>query len=345
MSPDGTRIPISTSDDAVAAARMLLRWVQHDAGLAPGGGRATLGALAKAMNASEGNLKKFLNQKMSNKDSEARFFEGCAPGLYDILKTHPDWPRSVLGLVEQVYGPQSERIEGQIITLPEVVEHKSLCEQSATSTALEPVFGLSLLVRIANETVPSPTEEDPDARTLGWSVSLLTVPPRFIQQGTHHPLFKLRQRGTNPNAPMDIEGTVIGQNDYIVFKGIDTQLRKPFSMMLTYSSTEWGRFRNPVSDEAHAPFVSGVMMGLSSTRTPFAGLCEIFAIPGSVLTPEASLRDREGFSLLYQKAKDATGVRTLEETVGTLAGLGIHVTQDTLIQLRTRSQPPLLKAN
>lgn len=344
MHADGVAVPISTSDDAVAAARLLIRWVQHEAGLTPGAGKATLGEIAKALSVSEGNLKKFLNRKMTSAESEARFFEKVAPDLYTVLKLHPDWPRGMLRLVEQVYGPQSERLEGQIVTLPEVVEHKSLCKQSATTAALDPVFGLSVLIRIANETVPRPTEEDPDASTPGWSLSLLTVPPRFIEQGTHHPLFKLRQRGTGPNAVVYFEGTVIGQNDYVIFKGVDTQLRKPFSMMLAYSSTDWERFRDPVPAGGTAPFASGVMMGLSSSRMPFGGLCELFAIPDSVLTPDASKKARAAFNTLYQNAKDATGVRTLEETIEVLAGLGIPVAPETLIQMRERSRPLLIKA-
>ena len=200
-----------------------------------------------------------------------------------------------------------------------------------------------MIARRANEYVGDESHEEQGV-TRGGSVSVLNVPPRGVQEGDHHPLFKLRQVGTS-NHPLTIEGVVVPRGDRLVLQGIEVQEQKAFSATVALSHDKWIAYR-PDQDKLRTEAIasSGVMLGLSSSKMPFVALFEIFAVPQSSLPEAPSPEDLQAFDVRYEFVKDAAGVRTLEETVEALNRIGIPTSADQLTEIRKRSsKTPSLK--
>ncbi|MEO0763908.1 MAG: hypothetical protein AAFZ09_19225, partial [Pseudomonadota bacterium] len=86
----------------------------------------------------------------------------------------------------------------------------------------------------------------------------------------------------------------------------------------------------------------GVMKGLSSGRVQFAGLFDLYALPGSVLPEEPDEAAEAAFQTLYRNARDLCGVKNVDETRARMAELGVDVPQSRFNKLLEDSRNSLL---
>ena len=204
---------------------------------------------------------------------------------------------------------------------------------------LNPLFGLSLILRASNETVPAEAHETNDPQ--GWSISVVNVIPPFVQEGLNHPLFKLRQRGQT-GATTTIEGVVVARDDRFVFQGTDTRhVACPLTRQCVCLDVGMRRFR----EENGAPIMcTGIMLGLRSSGETFGALFELLAVPGIEPVDKDDAVGMRNFRERYRAALEAAGVRNLRETVAELKKLGFtdeDWLKDRLREMRDRGPKPL----
>lgn len=300
------------------AVILLIRWVEHNMP-GPNGEKQTLDRIANAFGVSRHVLNRFLRQKLSPLDEKERtrlFLEPLRAMLGDPRRL----PGTVQTLMASVFGEADlfEQDESAPVHSPEVIHHQSMTKVEPDAAKLQPLYGLSVLLRIANETVP-PTEAHEKNDVHGWSISVLNVIPPHIQKGRHHPLFKLRQRGKN-NVATTIEGVVITRDDRLIFQGVDTRRRLPFSATMAMPDAGMHKYR----DANTQTMCTGVMTGLRSAGEPFSTLFELLAVPGSEPTAPTKFEEAEAFRRRYRDALDKTGVRNLRETVNALSNIGFR---------------------
>lgn len=320
--------------DRAASIRLLIRWIQHEGGLSSQGGSARLEDIAEALDLSRTQLNRFLQQEL-NTTEEVQRADEIAQRLRPRLDKRKDLPFSITRLLEDLYGPPDIALpKDAVVTDLAVVRMRSMMANEAYSDEhVTPVFGLSLLIRQSNELVRT----GPDTYQRGWSLSLLNMPPSHIQRGAHHPVFRLTQTSL-AGTSMTIQGIALARRDRLTLQGIETQQRRSFTASVALPDDDgWTVFHN-----SEAP-LNGVMLGLSSSRANFACLFELFKVPGSTLDKNASGAAKERFRALYNSAREATGVRNLEETVTILNRLGIKASEAHLLRLKQRGDDsPLL---
>ena len=334
---------VATSANAMAEMRLLLRYLQYEGGLSAEG-RATLDELSDALDVTRDQLNRYLGQLGNRTDLEERH-KTIARSLYILLKDRRDLPPHIRTMLSDIYGEGAFPSNQEVVTSDRVIQHRSLVPQiEDPRKVLKPFEGLNVLVRPANESVPKPTETDPLGRTQGWSVSVLNIPPIYVQEGDHHPLFKLRQIGQNRNE-LTVEGIVIVRNDRIVLQGMTLGESKSFQAILTLSSDRMSQYRVEPDQRANSVAISGLFSGVSSGGSAFGCLVEAFAIPDSTLPRNATNTEKAAFMQRYEQAKKAAGVRDIDATIEALEGIGILTTRETLMELFTRSrETPILSA-
>ena len=255
--------------------RMLIRWVQHEGGL-DSPGKINLDTVSEKLSVTRDQLNRFLANIGTEDDLKKRHRE-LAANLYPFIEKRGALTPSPRRLAEDVYGDETLGMVRGVIENPRVIGHKALTVPEPNAREqIKPLEGLNVIVRMANEYVGDESDEEQGV-TRGWSVSVLNVPPRGVQEGDHHPLFKLRQVGTS-NHPLTIEGVVVPRGDRLVLQGIEVQEQKAFSATVALSHDKWIAYR-PEQDKLRTEAIasSGVMLGLSSSKMPFVALFEIFA--------------------------------------------------------------------
>jgi len=336
--------PYAANTNAMDSMRLILRWVQHDAGL-PGRAKTNLDDIAEAVGISRDKLNKFL-ARTGNPDEMKRRHSEIAERLVPTLGQYKEIPPQIAHLLDDVYDGQVATVREDVVESPRVIAHKALIRPDEDEeTRLRPLYGVSLIVRRANETVAAPREDDPDARTPGWSISILNVPPAHVMAGNHHPLFKLRQYGFTQQE-VTIEGVVIAKGERITLQGLELGEGRPFTGLINANHERWKNYRpaqGAVRTDGTA--IQGLMLGLSSGRVHFATIMELYALPNSVLPKGADDGARKVFDEQYERAKQVVGVHSLEAAVEKLNGLGIGATVGHLQDMRDRAtQSPVLRA-
>lgn len=340
---DAEEIELKEDFDPFAVV-LLIRWLEHNVP-GPGGKKRSIESIAKALYISRHVLNRFLSEKL-NRDEQAERARDYAKTLKPLLDQGRPFPRSILDLYATVYGDNEtldQKGPDKPVERPEVLRHRSMVRVPKEHAPIEPLVGLSALVRTANEHVKDKDSEEPDAMLPGWSISILNVPPQQVQKGYNHPLFVLRQKGL-ARSDLTIEGVVLTLGDRLVFKGIDNIATRTFNATMPVGA-DWKEYRN--SGEKAPIYGSGVMLGLSSERGVFAGLFDLFAIPRSTLPENHKPEDMDAFKDRYKKAVDKhAGVRDLKGTVAALEALGIgggsEWLADTLRNMRDRARNRLL---
>lgn len=339
---DSIEIQVSPpSETATSSLRILIRWLQNEGGLkdvelANGKSGARLDEIAQLGGLSRDKLNKFLGQSLSE-DETARRYRDLAIRLQPQFVNRRGLPALIRQGSLDVYGQNAFAPEG-IVRNANVIDHKSLTpvEESAR-IQLAPLEGINVVVRVANETVRT---EDGDLKE-GFSLSLLNVPPKHVQEGTYHPLFKIRQKGRADNT-IKFEGVVVVKKDRLSLQGIEGINERSFNASVTLNDEKLRLYR---SDQSPAASLSGVMLGLSNAGTHFGGLFSLYAVPGGVLPSKAGVDARIRFDALFNSVKEQIGVRTMEETHVAMRSLGIKVELSDLQRLRERSKEPLLTAS
>lgn len=303
------------------AVVILIRWLKSDV-KAPDGKSHSFEKIAdEILGVNRHTLYQFLQRKI-NHDKEKLWARDYAHKLKLVLDQGRPFPPTIRNIYESVYGDvcSLELDNSKPVQLPEVVRHRAMAHVPREPANIKPLLGLSVLIRLSNESVPAPELGD-GASLPGWSSSVLNVLPDHVQCGLNHPLFTLSQRGLNSNSTLTVNGIVITQNDRFVFQGIDTLSRRPFHAYLRIPD-EWASYRD--NSEQRPIFGSGMMMGLSSGgNSPFAGLFEVFAIPDKTLENTGE-EAKAGFNDLYRTIiGKSIGVRNLEDTVMEMVRLGI----------------------
>jgi len=305
------------------AVTMLIRWLQnHVPG--PDGRAPTLRFIAEDILGHNNRylLDRFLAQNL-NKPEQMQRAREYAKKLKPVLDQGRPFPPAIRKLYIGVYGDETfvPIGEGKPVKLPEVVRHRSMANVPGEPADIGPLYGLSLVIRLSNDSIPAPELKD-GAELPGWSLSVLNVLPSHVQSGLNHPLFTLRQRALNSNSIFTINGVVITQSDRFVFQGIDVFNRRPFHAYLLVPEL-WRRYRDKSRETI---FGSGMMMGLpSGGNLPFAGLFETFAIPQTSLTVDSSEIEMVQFrELYYQITRESIGVRDLDGTISEMIKLGIR---------------------
>lgn len=330
------------------AVVLLIRWLQNNVSK-PNGKSHTLERIAQdILGITRHSLNRFLQQKLNRGDEELVKARDYASKLKPVLDQGRPFPPAVRKLYKSVYGDGIfvDLDASDPVQLPEVLRHRSMGHVPEQPADIMPLIGLSALVRRSDDFVAAP-EIGEDAVLPGWSISLLNVLPKHVQEGLNHPLFVLHQRGLSSSSSLTIEGIVVTQDDRFVLQGVDTLQRRPFHAYITIPD-QWKSYR--VSDLEPPVFGSGLMMGLSSVgRTVFAGRYDLFAIPKTALQADATPAEASAFEDHYQQIKQKSiGVRNLDDTVAELKELGIAGKVDwlkkTLRNLRDRGNgSPLLR--
>ncbi len=320
--------------DRAVPIRLLIRWIQHEGGLDNHGGGARLEDISEALGLSRTQLNRFLHKELNTAEEQKRA-DALAQRLRSLLENRRSLPPAITRLMEDLYGPQQVDLpEHAVVTDPAVLRMRSMMTNTDHSIEyVEPFFGLNIILRQANGFVKNPD----GAELRGWSLSLLNMPPSHIQRGEHHPVFKMIQTSRAGNR-MRIEGIALARRDRLTLQGIETRQRRSFTASVALPDDDgWPDFRKGLHP------LNGVMLGLSSTRANFGCLFELFHIPNSMLIKDGKTLSEDRFRQLHAAAREATGVRNLEETVDTLRSLGIKATENHLARLKQRGDDsPLL---
>lgn len=317
------------------AVILLIRWLQNHV-QTPDGRTHSLDRIAEEiLGLTRHTLNRFLSENL-NRDEQKRRARDYAEKLKPVFDQGRPFPDVVRDLYEKVYGEDSfeDTVGDKPVKLPEILRHRVMTHVPRNHADIGPLIGLSVLIRLSGDSVPAP-ELSEGASLPGWSLSVLSVLPTHVQRGLNHPLFILRQRALDSNATVTIHGVVIPQADRFMFQGIDILSRHPFHAYFRVPD-EWLSYRD--ASQGEPVFGSGLMMGLSSTgQSPFCGLFELFAIPGTTLAPGASVDDRAAFEDRYKETiRNGIGVRNLDDTVSELEALGVRGRRDHLLStLRT----------
>ncbi|HZV21774.1 MAG TPA: hypothetical protein VE986_09550 [Hyphomicrobiales bacterium] len=323
------------------AVKLLTSWFQRidklshqDIGMKVGRNRATVSS--------------DLSRPPSNSQTERRLFELYGKWIADRTKQSLKCPRYLRSLFEEVLteealkaiypeerfkgrtGDSREREENRF----EVVTDSVTLERSSgygvdnhpiryDPDGLPRLYGLSILVRPSNESVEVIQADGSEVLEYGVSVSLLNIVPEYVQAGVHHPLFKLRQRGTGRNI-IDVEGIVLCQDDRIVLSGRDDGQKRNMLASIYFRKDAAINYRNKGNGRA-SESLYGVMLGVSNSKNHFCSLFTLFALPGGLLQGsdlqnEAAM---EAFQRRYDAGRNATGVFRERDLAGVLAALGI----------------------
>lgn len=315
--------------------RLLIRWVQHEAGLLPGDKGASLETIVLNLGTTRGQLTKLLSDDFSNWKTRDDRVATVATALKPILDRHEGKPDPVVMLMEAVYGPQTVPLDLEVVKSPQVLKHRALSDTDADKDFQRPLVGLSFLLRVANEPAPKPRPDDPHASTLGFSLGLLTVPLPSAQRGKRHPLFKLAQRSVDANNEVTIEGVIAQQPDRLVLEGIARVQSRAFLATLPIDPNSWPEFRTaPKSDPA---IRAGVLHGVSTAGKAFVGPFRLIAVPDGVPPATRTSAEQRRFDDIYQQAKSLIGVRDLDGTLAALQSLGLRIDAAVLDALRDRA--------
>lgn len=317
--------PVDLPQNRAAALRLLIRWIQHEGGMAPGAGSTRLNDIADTLGLSRQQLNRFLHQDMKS-DEEARRADEIAEVLKTLLEHRADLPPPILQTFEYAFGAVDEVLpKDAVVTDQAVLRMRSMMADEVSDAS--PLFGLHMLVRQSNEFVRD--EQGNEAR--GWSMSLLNIPPKYVQHGRHHPVFRLSQI-SKARYELVVQGIALVRKDRLVLQGLDSTNHQPMTAIMAIPGNDpWPAFHQ---GESH---LSGVMLGLNRDGGSFGGLFNLFAIPNSRLSATAGPAAEQRFDALHRDAHDAAGVRTLAQTLHKLRSLGIRTSEQELLLLKQRA--------
>lgn len=333
---------LPASEPRQAALRDLLRHVHHEGGLNKPG-RVNWDLIADSVGVSRDQLNRFLTQ-IGNSTELAERHQKIGERLLPILQKK-ELPRHIRAMVSDVYGDYALAPQTPVIKTARVLQHKAIVPAALNAREIiRPLEGLSVMVRPANEVVPAPREDDKTAVARGWSISLVNVPPEHIQPGDHHPLFKILQRGVTTTVTT-IEGIVIARPDRIALEGMTLGENRSVSASIAIPHEPWQYFRTNADSGAAPVSPSGIVLGVASGGSSFATLFELYAIGQTTLKRGATTTERNAFNKAYSKARNAIGVRDLDETLTVLASLGITADRKRLLEMLERAfDTPILTA-
>lgn len=324
-----TAFPVEDPDPKAVA--FLLVWLLQFVRNGDGTKAYTQDAMAEACGLSRGKFKRFLALNLSDAELKERAVS-ISLKLLPVLDQARPFDEAFWPLYEQVYegGERLQLDDNKPIKSPEVLRHLAMAKVDINAAPLEALYGLSVLVRPANDLLPRTAEDEPE-EVNGWSVSVLTVPPPTLQEGLNHPVFRLRQRARNLTYT-SVEGVIVTRDDRFVFQGIDASRKLPFNATLRLPE-DMIHYRTP-RDGKPPVMAKGVMLGLRSSGEAFGSFFELFAIPKGVLAEDADQLAKEAFSARYAKSMEAVGVENLEETLRKLVTLGVG--EEEWLRLRLR---------
>lgn len=313
MLTEPKKLPIQPySLDRAAALRLLVRFLQHEHDL-------RLEALKTRLDHNH-NLKKtavdsFLKGTPPKDPEQA--YQAIANEVAQDLQAIGDFAGPIQILFDLVYDVPAE---SGAIEDSAVIGFRSLLTQNAAAeeSFLPRLQGLSLMVRRSTEYV-SEAGTASEAKTPGYSLSLLNVLPRGVGKGHHHPLFKIKQKGTLASRIVDISGAVVFQDDRFVLSGCELRERRPFECNVHFAAEQFDVYRT-----GHDP-LSGVMLGVSHSKSGFGALFQLYAVPGGTLAPDES--NPEAIAAFDKLRKhidsEAVGVMNRAVLLERLALLGI----------------------
>lgn len=262
-----------------------------------------------------------------------RLYDQAARGLWPHLTEAGPLPDPMQDLQRQVYHLRDEGGgAGLVVKDPVVLNFKSMfkTDTNKQATVLPTVMGLAALVRPSNDSIGNQP---------ALSLSLLNIVPPQLGKGTNHPVFKLRQQGSERTFTVDVEGVVIVQNDRITLSGRDqAQQGSPhgFNMTLPFNDDLLDDYR-----DARAPLF-GVMKGLSSNaRRAFVTLCQMYPIPGGHLDPAAAKpEEQDAFDALLERLRrEEIGVFTRDQLLEKFDRLRLTGMAEHLDQLMAKAGP------
>lgn len=281
--------------------------------------------IAKAVHITKTQLNRYLGREFKVSEEERRT-EEIVERLRPIIEQLRNIPDPVQRLIEDLYGPAEVSSPTAVVTDPFVLRMRSMMADRLADVSR--LYGLHMLLRLSNEFVRTPDGSE----QRGWSLSLVNLPPKHIQEGVNHPVFKLSQT-SRARHPITIQGIALVRRDRLTLQGIEATTRYSLSatVVLPHESG-WQTYHSGGEP------LNGVMLGLTSSKACFGCLFMLFPIPKTRLAEEATAVETETFRMLHQDAKAATGVRTREETLAVLRGLGVKATDAQVMQLDQRSR-------
>lgn len=302
------------SRDTGSALRLLIRFLQHELG-------NSLDNLKKrvrdAHNVSKSKFDLFM--KAEPRADSAEIYERLAEEFAPDFAALSNPPQPVRVLFDLVY---SNLGTGSPTPLNDdaVPAFRSLLHDDASTRGrfLPKLEGLSLLIRRSTEFV-SETPETGAPRSEGYSISLLNVLPRHVGMGRHHPLFKLKQRGTQASRVVDINGAVIFQDDRFVLSGRESREQRGFQANVHFAEEQFEKYR-----ETSDP-LAGVMLGVSHARSGLGALFQLYAVPGGTLSAEEAEdpQAKQAFEELLSSIGDKIGVVNKETLLERLLEVGL----------------------
>jgi hypothetical protein len=347
----------SYSSEGWEALKLLILWFQKLHGLRHA-------AVAKAIKRNRSTVSADLKKPAANRDTERRLFEMYGAWFVPVAREkapNPRYLRSLFrevlddGLLDEVCpaGPQAgasgpasgapPRGGIEIVRDPVSVGRYSGYSEDQHPIRSDPngfprVQGLSVLVRPSNETLTRPGADGTPQLQYGVSVSLLNIVPEYVQPGHHHPLFKLRQRGTGRQTIV-IEGIVLIQDDRIVLSGRDDGQRRNLMASIYFRRESAGIYRGVRAGRA-AEALHGVMLGVSNSKNHFCSLFTLFALPGGLMSKdeEASEEAMSRFRQVYQQGRSSVGVYSEDEVGALLVQLGIDDGNGEVASMLRRSR-------
>lgn len=331
--PDSPQI-LPATEASLSALRMLIFHLRDvvgkDAESQVGRASVTRGEMAHMLGLGTTSYDKLVKPGHPFEDA-ARHYGPAAKNLWPHLVASGPLPEPIQDLRRQVYHLRDDTGgAGRVVKDPVVLKFQSMFQTDATrqATVLPIIMGLAVLVRPSNDMI--------DAQP-SFSVSLLNIVPPQLGAGSSHPVFKLRQRGSERTFTVDVEGVVIVQNDRVTLSGRDQAPQGPrhgFNMTLPFNDDLLEDYQN-----ARAPLF-GVMKGLSSSaRRAFVTLCQMYPIPGGHLDPEtATPKEQERFdTLLEQLRREEIGVFARNQLLEKFDRLEVFDMGDYLTQLSSKA--------
>lgn len=331
---------IPDSDPPSLALRLLILWFRAE-GRLPDTDTPKADEIGRALGMKDSKALNKLLRRDDNRDRLQSQAETVAANLRPLLTAMEPLPPEIRALMDTVYGPEPEvplNDPTKPVKSPSVLREKSM----TTTTGAPPVdaamvYGLNLLVRPANETVRAGFRQYVE----GWSLALLTVPPPHIQEGHHHPVFKLIQASSSDGyTTFGIEGILVPRSDRLLLQGVEAAERKTFTAVLSTPPDALRTYNDTAAETATPLF--GAMLGLSNAKQNFASFFHCYHVPGTALLPQATDLDHQAFRDRYNALKRAAGVRTFEDTLKTLHANGVHAPPERLNRLRERSEVGLI---
>lgn len=301
----------------------------------------TADSIAKLLQISRDQFNSFLNHKKLSPTVKTRY-EDVARALYSEFTKIKFFNGPTRNLLAYVYEELPDiSIEGistqegsSIVKTDEVRTQKSpyLDNVEAREAKLPSLFGLNVLVRLANDFIP--VEGESELQERGWSLSIMNIIPEYIQTGRHHPLFKIRQYGTSGADDIEIEGQIISQDDRFLFSGVEVLQKRPVILTFSYSNEQIRNYSNPdkLDPRGDSCSLSGLQFGVSNSKKQFASHAKLFQIRNAVLKEEdlEIVKAQDAFLKQYKEARQLAGIMNATTLIERLKQLDVVLSNDTL---------------